>query len=74
MPKVILNAKFPGMKPAHDAFIQKTGSGSNLDRAVRDGVQELFKDKRLKGKRKQDILPFTLTIVGVEESGGEGDK
>lgn len=65
--KVIINGKFPSMKPAHNAFIQKTGQGSNLDRAVRDGIRELFKDERLKGKRRQDVVPFTLTVVEITD-------
>ena len=72
MTKVYISAKFASMKPAHHAFIQAKGEGSNLDRAVRNAVQNLFADARLKGKRKEDLMPFTFTVVG--DSGAATDE
>jgi hypothetical protein len=62
MINVILKAHFPQMKPAHHADIAKQGSGSNLDRAIRDAVQNVFTDERLKGKRYENILPARFTV------------
>ncbi len=72
--KVIINAKFPQMKPAHHAFIQSSGEGSNFDRAVRDGILQIFKDKRLKGKKARNLSPVTFTVVLIapELSGDAG--
>ena len=74
MSKVIINAKFTNMKPAHHAFIQAKGAGSNLDRAVRDAVKNLFADARLKGKKKGSLLPFTFTVAGDEDHPEIEDK
>ncbi|MFN6965153.1 MAG: hypothetical protein ACK4S4_15515 [Pyrinomonadaceae bacterium] len=60
--KVTASAKFPQMRPAHNAFITKTGEGTNLDRAVRDAVHNLLTDDRLKGKRASNILPVTIVV------------
>ena len=66
MIKVTISAKFPQMKPAHKAYIQKTGEGSNYDRAVRNAVQNIFADKDLKGKNKQYLSPVTFTVALYE--------
>lgn len=71
MIKVIASAKFPQMKPAHHAFIQKTGEGSNFDRAVRNAVQNLFADERLKGKKKDNLSPLTITFALCQENSEE---
>jgi hypothetical protein len=65
MINVTINAHFPQMKPAHDAFITKQGEGSNLDRAVRDAVSNIFSDERLKGKKADNIMPVKLTVAVV---------
>lgn len=67
MIKVIVSAKFPQMKPAHNAFIQKTGEGSNYDRAIRNAIQNLFSDERLKGKKKDNLSPVTITVALYQE-------
>jgi hypothetical protein len=71
---VIAKAHFPHIKPAHYAFISKQGEGSNLDRAVRDAVANIFKDERLKGMRADNIMPATIKIAlfaAVQEEDGE---
>lgn len=65
---VTVSAHFPQMKPAHNAFIVKTGSGSNLRRAVNDAVNNIFADERLKGLRANTIAPVKLTIALYEAS------
>lgn len=67
MIKVTVSAKFPQMKPAHNAFIQKTGEGSNFDRAVRNAVQNVFADDKLKGKNKHFLSPVTFTVALYED-------
>jgi hypothetical protein len=62
------------MKPAHDAFITKQGEGSNLDRAVRDAVLNLFKDTRLKGKKADNILPVKLTVALISDPVAEARR
>ena len=65
--KVTLDAKFPQMRPAHNAYISTVGEGSNFDRAVRNGIQKLFSDERFKGRKKTNLSPFTMTVALVEE-------
>lgn len=48
--------------PGDNRFV-KLGNGSNLDRAVRDAVHNLFTDKRLRGKRASTILPAKITLM-----------
>jgi len=70
---VIVNAHFPKMKPSYHADICKQGTGSNLDRAIRDAVSHVFTDERLKGKRYDSILParFTVNVFQkIEEDDG----
>jgi hypothetical protein len=62
MIQVTVSGKFPKIKPAHLAFITKTGEGSNLDRAIRDAIQNIFADQRFKGKRANNIMPATFTV------------
>jgi hypothetical protein len=69
--KVMASAKFPHIKPAHHAFITKEGTGSNLDRAARDAVQNIFKDERLKGKKAKNILPVTITFTQYDEGSAD---
>ena len=33
------------------------------DRAVRDGISQIFKDKRLKGKKAANLSPVTFTVA-----------
>lgn len=47
--KVETTAEFPHIIPSHKRFITTQGEGSNLDRAVRNSIQNTFKDHRLKG-------------------------
>ncbi len=73
MPKSVDSFKFPQMKPAHHAFIQSSGEGSNFDRAVRDGILQIFKDKRLKGKKARNLSPVTFTVVLIAPELSEED-
>lgn len=59
--KIIVNVKIPHAKPAHHAFIQARGSGTNLARAVKNAVDNFFADKRVKGKR--GLMPFTMVVT-----------
>ena len=71
---VVVSAKFPQAKPAHHAFIQKTGTGTNLNRAVRDAVNNIFTDSRLKGKRASNVLPAVFTINTMEMCDAEEES
>lgn len=70
---VIVNAKFPQMKPAHHAHISKQGTGSSLERATVDAVRNLYHDARLKGKRQTNLIPFALTVTTVEKVSEEDE-
>lgn len=70
MIKVIVNAKFPSIKPAHHAFITKQGQGGSWAVAVKDAVSNIAKDERLKGKRGTSVFPATFTVnlfMGVDD-------
>lgn len=68
MIKVTASAKFPQMKPAHDAFVQKSGEGSNFFIACRNALLEIEKDPRLKGKRTSNTSPMTVTFAVYVQS------
>lgn len=59
---VMVTAEFPNITPAHERYITKQGEGSNLSRAVRDAVANVFTDPRLKGKKARTTLPAKMTI------------
>lgn len=61
--KVCATAKFPLMKPAHHAYINKTGEGGNFFIAARNALLEIQKDVRLKGKRTSNTSPMTVTFA-----------
>jgi len=62
MNDVIVTAEFRNFTPPHKRFVTKAGQGSNLDRAVRDAVQNIFKDDRLKNKKAANLLPCKMVI------------
>jgi hypothetical protein len=59
---VMVTAEFPNITPAHARYITKQGEGSNLSRAVRDAVANVFADPRLRGKRAASTLPAKMTV------------
>lgn len=67
--KVIANVTIKHAKPAHHAFIQVRGKGTNMARAIKNSVDELFADKRVKGKR--GLLPFTMVFTSDGDFNGE---
>jgi hypothetical protein len=71
--RVVASSHFPQIKPAHHAFIDATGEGSNLDRALRDAVQNVFKSPHLKGRKTVNLLPakITFNIIPQGEAGGD---
>ncbi len=73
MINVIVKGKFPTIKPAHQAFIERRGEGSNLDRAVRDAIANIFSDDRFRGKRATNILPATFTVATYQATDENGD-
>jgi hypothetical protein len=70
---VIINAKFPQMKPAHHAFVTKTGTGSSYWRACKDAIDQMSKDERMKGKRVANLSPASMTISTYEAVESEED-
>jgi hypothetical protein len=60
--KITITAHCDKMKPAHKATVVRTGEGSNLDRAIRDGVQQVFRSEAFKGKRSSNVLPVRMTV------------
>lgn len=67
--KVIVTAEFGCITPAHERHIVKQGSGSNLDRAVRDAIHIIFTDKKLRGKKAERILQSCRMTVQFISSG-----
>lgn len=68
---VMVTAEFINITPAHARYITKEGSGSNLSRAVRDAVANVFNDPRLKGQKAKNTLPAKMTIQFNRQGGGE---
>lgn len=66
--KVIISAKFPQIKPAHHAFISKHGQRSCLRIAVKDAIDAVLTDERLKGRRATALAPFTFTVALIAET------
>lgn len=62
MIQTIITAEFMSLTPAHKRFITKQGQGSNLDRSVRDAVQNIFLDERLKGRKAKHLLPCKMVV------------
>jgi len=57
--KVVIVAQF-NIAPAHMTIV-RNGSGSNWALAIYRALKEVFKDKRIKGKR--NFFPIRLTIT-----------
>ncbi len=66
--KVLVTCEFVNMVPAHNRFITKTGEGSNISVAIGRGVDAVFKDARVKGKRA--MFPIKFTVQAHDESLG----
>lgn len=71
--KVYASAKFPLMKPAHNAFICKSGEGSSFFIACRDALLQISKDTRLKGKKLSTVSPCLVTFTVYNESNESGE-
>ena len=68
MKKVIVEAEFVNLVPAHKRFIVKEGEGTSPAVAIRRAIDNIFSDERLKGKRM--VYPIKMRIdnaVQVEE-------
>lgn len=51
--------------------VVKYGEGSNAKYAVRDAVDQIFADDKLKGKRREKLFPITITADNYIEMNGE---
>ena len=71
--KVTASAKFPLMKPAHNAFINKHGEGSSFFVACRAALAEISKDERLKGKKLASVSPCSITFTVYSETSDESE-
>ena len=69
--RVNADAKMEQMKPAKFAFISKQGEGTNIYRAMKNAVDNLSKDSRLKGKRAKNLSPVQITFTLIEDDGAE---
>jgi len=58
--KVIVNAKFPNIKPAHKAFQSAQGEGTSYRAAIGRALDTILDRPGIKGKR--GLMPFTLTV------------
>ena len=60
MKNVIVSAEFVNLVPAHQRYITKQGSGSNVKVAIGRAVDRIFEDDRIKGKRT--TYPIKLVV------------
>jgi hypothetical protein len=72
--KVSVTAKFPQMKPAHNAWIVKTGEGGSWAVAACDALRQIAHDPRLKAKQASNILPASVTIQLEVDPIGEAKR
>lgn len=61
--KKVFVTGYPNIAPAGISIV-RSGEGSNTPIAIGRAVAEIFKDKRLKGKRI--VLPMKLVVTGSE--------
>ncbi len=61
MKKVTIQAFFPQLPAAH-AYQESRGSGGSLTVAIKRGIDELFEQEMVKGKRHQ-ALKLTIAVV-----------
>lgn len=69
MKHVSVSAEFVMMKPAHDRYIARSAKGSTASVAIGRAVDLIFKDERVKGKRMND--PIKFTVIFNDTSAGE---
>ena len=65
MKKVIVEAEFVNLVPAHKRFIVKEGEGTSPAVAIRRAIDNIFGDERLKGKRM--VYPIKLRIEDANQ-------
>lgn len=66
MKKVIVEAEFVNLVPAHARYIVREGEGTSPAVAIRRAIDEIFADKRLKGKRI--VYPIKMRIEDANQS------